>query len=164
MRRLGVEMNEINQTVEAEPRPATPEDMGAVSVTLTESDDGDEDAEITSDADVAPDCSGMEPFNNFILVWPRRPPKKKGKIIIPEGARTTEVTPDEGEVLAVGPRCTEGLKRGDYVYYWRHAGSWQLAPGDDRKLIRLMKDTEVYGRKKEVPAESDPGASTVPEG
>ena len=145
----------------SEAKALTPEDMGAVSVTLTENEDGDETADITHDEDVAPDISFMEPYNDFIIVWPRRPPKKQGKIIIPEGARTTEVTPDEGEVLAVGPNCKSDLNVGDYVYYWRHAGSWQLAPGHDRKLVRLMKDTEIYGRKKEESeAEAEPSADT----
>lgn len=151
------------------PKAATPADMGAVSVSLGDDDD-DGGHDLTLVDDTPPDYSDIVPMGDFILVWPVKAPNKKGSIIIPEGARTSDIGRDEGIVLQVGPDCKRGLVIGDLVFYYRHAGSWQVAPDEDTKLVRLMKDHEVYGRRKresekeQNTSEGDSGASAVSEG
>ena len=123
--------------------PATPESMGAVNVDIN-----GECSDPSHDEDIAPDYSGVVAMNDFVVIWPVRPPKTKGAIVIPEGAKTTEIGRDEGTILMVGPKCKLGFEVGDHVYYYRHAGSWQVAPEVDNKLIRLMKEVEIYARRK----------------
>lgn len=121
-------------------RSVSKEDMGSVEVDVS----GDLEASRVSSEDIPPDCQGGQAMNDFLIIWPARPPKKIGNLIVPEGVRAAEASRDEGEVLAVGPEIKNDIRVGDYVYYWKHAGSWQAAPSNSMKNVRVIKDSEVY--------------------
>ncbi len=124
----------------------TAEDMGAVSVSL---DDDDAEREAKEEEErTPPDLSALIPLGNFLVIWPTKPPKHGGKVYLIEGSvaeRDTQGPPrDEGLVLASGPDC-KIAKEGDYVFYWKHAGSWQYPKG--KKGVRILKETEIYAKR-----------------
>ncbi len=122
------------------------EDMGAVSVSLDD-DDTEKEAKEAEER-TPPDLSNMIPLNNFVVIWPAKPAKHGGQVYLIEGSaaeRDQQGPPrDEGEVLAAGPDCKIAAK-GDYVWYWKHGGSWQFPQG--KKGVRVIKETELYAKR-----------------
>ncbi len=121
------------------------EDMGAVSVSLDDTDAEKEAKE--AEERTPPDLSDMIPLNDFLVIWPAKAEKHSGKIHLLEGssAATKGPAPDEGEVLAAGPDC-KLAKVGDYTFFWKHAGSIQFLGG---KSVRLIKEREIYAKRKD---------------
>lgn len=125
------------------------EDMGAVSVSIDDDDDAEREAKEEEER-IPPDLSDMIPLNNFLVIWPAKPQKHGGKVYLIEGstAERDQQGParDEGLVLAAGPDCKIADK-GDYVFYWKHGGSWQYPKG--KKGVRVIKETELYAKRVE---------------
>lgn len=108
----------------------------------------------------------IQPNLFYVLIRPRRAPKRKGMILLPEDTREAdEATNTVGEVIALGDLAyktkpagldyaldTNAPKVGDWVRYTKHAGQpFKVrnpdATGEDDQSERyvIVSDTDILG-------------------
>lgn len=102
----------------------------------------------------------LQPLNDFVLIFPDTGKKYQGKIeLISEGTVGLRKTKFRGLVVAAGPKC-EAVEKGQYVYFWKHAGSIQFIENFE---FRVCRENEVLAidlrSEEEVGAEDELGGS-----
>ena len=88
--------------------------------------------------------------NNIVVEVLKEVKKTEGGIILPD---TASGDPQKfGKVLSVG-KDVEIIKEGDIIVFHANIGGQAIII--DRKILKVLKDDEVYGILKEVEEEGD---------
>jgi chaperonin GroES len=91
----------------------------------------------------------LKPLSDNVILEPLKEEKKKGGIILPEGAEKERS--EIGKVLAVGPGKMENgkrialeVKKGDMVFYRKYS-EHKIKDGD--KELIVVKAEDIFGIK-----------------
>lgn len=82
----------------------------------------------------------LQPLNDFVIIFADTSKKYTGRIELASPTVAGIIkTKFRGLVVAAGPKC-ESVKKGQYVYFWKHAGSIQHIEGHE---FRVCRENEV---------------------
>ena len=82
----------------------------------------------------------LQTLSDFVMIFPDTGKKYQGKIeLISDTTVGLRKTKFRGLVVAAGPECND-VKKGQYVYFWKHAGSIQFIEGHE---LRVCRENEI---------------------
>ena len=117
----------------------TPEGVQFVSVDESGAETGTEDDIETGTPDGVR-ALRLQPLNDFVIIFPDTGKKYMGQIHLASPTVAGIIkTKFRGLVVARGPKV-EVVEKGQYVYFWKHAGSIQHIEGYE---FRVCRESEI---------------------